>query len=55
MKIFSTKQEATQYMIEKYSADFVSMNLVNVVYAGPVMAKIMNVSAGWFVDIEEGK
>ena len=55
MKIFSTKQEATEYMTEKYSADFVSMSLVKVVYAGPVIAKIMNVSVGWFVDIEEGK
>lgn len=55
MKVFSTKQEATEYMNNKYSADFVLMSLVNVVYAGPVMAKIMNVSTGWFVDIEEAK
>lgn len=55
MKTFSTKQEATEYMTAKYSTDFVSMGLVNVIYAGPVIAKMMNVSVGWFVDIEEGK
>lgn len=51
-QVFKTKEEATNYAVEKYSKDYVEFNVVNVIKIGPQLAKLYECEEGYAVDKE---
>ena len=49
MTVFATKQEATDYAVNKYGALYVEHGIVNVIKIGPMVAKHLGCEVGYYI------
>lgn len=51
-QVFTTKEEATNYAVNKYTFDYVDLHIVNVIRIGPTIAKFLSCEVGYAIDEE---